>query len=77
MRQKNIHDCYFNLSEAAAYMSRSIRWFQYRLRGPNPPPGFKLGRNWVFKKSEIDRWLEQFRAGVNIDKIVTEVLADM
>jgi hypothetical protein len=47
--------------EAAHYLRRSTRWLELRLLAENPPPGFKAGRGWVFRKSELDNWLEQFR----------------
>jgi len=70
-------DCHFNQVEAARYLNRSLRWFQLQLSGPNPPPGFKCGKSWIFKKSELDRWLEQFRAKPALDVIVDEVMAGL
>jgi hypothetical protein len=71
------NDCHFNLTEAARYLGRSPRWLQYQLDGPNPPPGFKIGKCWLFKKSELDHWLEKFRAGADLDKIVNETVAEV
>jgi Helix-turn-helix domain len=68
---------HFNQVEAARYLNKSLRWFQLQLTGPHPPPGFKIGKAWLFKKSELDRWLEQFRAGADLDKIVDAVMADL
>lgn len=70
-------DCHFSLTEAARYLDRSPRWLQYRLNSDNPPPAFKVSKNWLFKKSELDRWLEQFRAGSDLDKLVDEVVAEV
>jgi len=56
------------------YLNKSLRWFQLQLTGPHPPPGYKIKKCWIFKKSELDRWLEQFRAGADLDKIVSEVM---
>ena len=70
-------DCHFSLTGAAGYLGKSPRWLQYQLTGPNPPPGYKLGKCWVFKKSELDCWLKQFRAGVDLEKIVDEVVSDL
>jgi hypothetical protein len=55
-------DCHFSLADAARYLDKSERWLQYRLEGENPPPSFKIGKSRLFRKSELDRWLEQFRA---------------
>jgi len=73
MRDKSV-DCYLNKIHAARYLGRSTRWLDYQLAGPNPPPGFKVGKAWLFKKSELDRWLEQFRAGADLDCLVNEVM---
>src|SRR5262249_56476702 len=69
-------DCHFTKTEAARYLSKSVRWFDYQLSSPNPPPGFKLGKCWLFRKSELDRWLEQFRAGADLNRIVDEVVRE-
>lgn len=68
---------HFNQSEAARYLNKSPRWFQYQLTSPRPPPGFRVGKCWIFRKSELDRWLEQFRAGADLDRIVDETVAEV
>lgn len=70
-------DCHFNLTEAAHYLGKSIRWLQYQLTGPCPPPGFKIGKCWLFRKSELDLWLEQFRACADLDRVVDEVMSGL
>jgi hypothetical protein len=67
----------FSKQGLASYLSKSTRWVDYQLSGPNPPPGFKCGKSWIFKKSEVDRWLEQFRAKPALSVIVDEVMADL
>ncbi len=67
----------FTKAQAASYLSKSTRWLDYQLAGSHPPPGYKLGKCWLFKKSELDRWLEQFRAGADLDRIVDEVVAEV
>lgn len=75
--RNDIHanDCHFTKLEVARYLGRSTRWLDYQLAGPTPPPGFKVRKSWMFKKSEIDAWLEQFRAGRDLDQLVDETLA--
>ena len=68
---------HFNQVEAAHYLNKSLRWLQLQLTGPHPPPGFKIGKSWLFKKSELDRWLEQFRAGTDLNRIADETLRDV
>lgn len=75
--QQILTDCHFNQVEAARYLNKSLRWLQYQLDGPNPPPGFKVGKCWIFKKSELDHWLEQFRARADLDVIVDGVMSEM
>ena len=70
-------DCHFNLTEAARYLSKSPRWLQYQLTGPTPPPGYKLGKCWLFRKSELDHWLKQFRAKPDLDTLVNEVVNEL
>lgn len=71
------NDCHFSKLEAARYLGRSTRWLDYQLASSNPPPGFRIGKCWLFKKSEIDAWLEQFRADRDLDKLVNETLAEL
>ena len=68
---------HFNQVQAARYLNRSLRWFQLQLTGPHPPPGYRVGKSWIFKRSELDGWLEQFRAGADLDKIVDEVMSEL
>lgn len=89
MHTHDVTDRHFSLSEAAAYLGKSPRWLQYQIAGPNPPPAYQVpsGRssehsksqkkNWVFKKSELDAWLAQFRVGSDLDKLVKETLAEL
>ena len=89
MNQHDIAGRYFSLTEAARYLGKSPRWLQYQLSGPTPPPGYqvpsatsseqakKAKKAWLFRKSELDRWVEQFRAGSDLDKLVDEVMNEV
>jgi len=59
-------DRHLSLTAAAAYLGKSTRWLQYQVAGSNPPPGFRIGKNWFFKKSELDNWLRCYRVGDDI-----------
>ena len=67
MRYKEIMDTditepYCNGVEAARYLGKSTRWLEKLIKeSPNPPPSFKLGKNRLFRKSELDAWLERYR----------------
>lgn len=77
MRSPTFSDCCFSKTAVARYLGKSVRWVDYQLSGSHPPPDFKVGKSWVFKKSEIDAWLEQFRASADLDKIVDETVAEV
>ncbi len=66
-------DRYMNKREAATYISLSTRTLEERLR---EIPHFRVGRKVLFKKSELDRWIEQFREGSaqNLDRIADEAI---
>ena len=74
---KDVAECCFSLTGTARYLGKSTRWVQYQLTGLRPIPGYKIGKSWIFKKSEIDRWLEQFRAKSDVDAIVDEVVSEL
>jgi len=66
-------DRYMNKREAAAYTSLSTRNLEARLP---EIPHYRVGRKVLFKKSELDRWIEQFREGgaQNLDRIADEAI---
>ena len=70
-----VQDRYLNLAEAAKYLSVSTRTIRDRL---DEIPHRRLGtRLLLFKKSELDTWLEQYREGGKdeLDELVNETLA--
>ena len=73
----DLTDYHFSKAEAARYVGRSVRWFDYQLQSLNPPPGFKVGTQWIFRKSELDAWLEQFRAGRDLDLLADETVREV
>ena len=67
-------DRYLNLAEAAKYLSVSTRTIRDRL---DEIPHRRVGtRILLFKKSELDTWLEQYREGekARLDELVEECL---
>jgi len=66
-------DRYLDKREAAAYTSLSIRNLEARL---DEIPHFRVGKKILFKKSELDRWMEKYREGGshNLDRLVDETL---
>ena len=55
------NDRYLTKAEAASYLGISLRWLEELRRGSNPPPAFKLGQKLLFRVSELDGWIEQYR----------------
>lgn len=67
-------DRFFNLAEASKYLSMSTRTIRDRL---DEIPHRRVGtRILLFKKSELDTWLEQYREGekARLDELVEECL---
>ena len=51
-------DRYLDLKEAAEYLPLSERTIRQHL---NEIPHFRYGKKIIFRKSELDRWMEGFR----------------
>ena len=66
-------DRYMGKREAAAYTGLSIRTLEGRL---DEIPHFLVGNKILFKKSELDRWMETHRQGNshNLDRIADEAI---
>lgn len=48
----------FNVRQAAQYIGLSPDTV-YKYAGSGAMPGFKIGNRWRFKKSVLDRWMEE------------------
>ncbi len=51
---------YFNIEELSIYMHESVSSL-YKKTSQNLIPHFKQGKKLLFKKDDIDQWLEKFR----------------
>ena len=69
-------DRYLDKKEAAAYLCLSIRNLEARLP---EIPHFRVGQKILFKKSELDRWMETFRESgtQNLDRIADEAIESL
>ena len=71
-------DRYMSLLHAAEYLDLSERTLREHLP---EIPRFKFGNKWLFKKSDLDKWMEGFRVSVvqerGVDRIVDEVVAEI
>ncbi len=69
-------DRYMDKREAAEYTSLSVRNLEARLP---EIPHFRVGQKILFKKSEVDRWMETYREGgtQNLDQLADEAIASL
>jgi len=65
-------DRHLGTKEAAHYLGMSERKFGTHLKSV---PKFKVGGKWLFKKSELDKWLSQYRVWPeDVEGLVDDVL---
>ena len=65
-------DRYMDKQEAAKYTSLCVRNLEARLP---EIPHFRVGNKILFKKSELDHWLETYREGTqDLDRIADEAV---
>lgn len=70
-------DRYLNLAQASEYLAMSTRTIRDRL---DEIPHYRIGTKLLlFRKSELDEWMEQHREGGNreLDDLVDETLANL
>lgn len=72
-------DKFLDIKQLVQYSTFSDSSLRNYLSDPeNPIPFFRVNRKILVKKSEFDRWMEQFRRKSNdLDRIVDEVLNDL
>ncbi len=67
-------DRYLSLAQASEYLGISTR----TIRDRDDIPRYRVGKKiLLFKKSELDKWLSQYREGGNgeLDELVDDTLA--
>jgi len=77
---KNLQDDNFlDIKQLVQYSSFSASTLRGYLSDPETPiPFFRVNRKILVKKSEFDRWIEQFRGkNNNLDNLVDEVINDL
>jgi excisionase family DNA binding protein len=67
---------YFTKTQARIYVALSERTLDYA-RARKELQFFKIGKRVLFKKSDLDAFIERHRARVDLDQIVDEVLAEV
>ena len=65
-------DHYMNKAKASRYTGLSVRNIEQRL---DEIPHFRVGRKLLFKRSELDEWMEQHRESVDLKHLADEALA--
>ena len=66
-------DCYLNLAQASEYLAISTRTLR-----DSDAPRYRIGSKMLlFKKSELDEWMIQYREGgdAELDELVDDTLA--
>jgi excisionase family DNA binding protein len=68
-------DGYLSKAEASEYLSLSVRTIEKRL---SEMPHFKVGGKILFKKTELDDWMERYReSNIDIGKLADDVVKDI
>ncbi len=58
-----MEDAFFTVQELAQYLRmKPITIYKHASRGELP--GFKVGATWRFKKSSVDKWIEEQEKGI-------------
>ena len=73
------NDTYLNLRELSQYSTFSLGSLRAYLKDPDSPiPHYRVKRKILVRKSEFDRWMEQFRCdATELDRIVDEVMHEL
>ncbi|MBN1872060.1 MAG: helix-turn-helix domain-containing protein [Candidatus Omnitrophica bacterium] len=59
-----MEETFFTVQELAQYLKiKPITIYKHASKGRLP--GFKIGASWRFKKSSIDRWIEEQERGAD------------
>jgi hypothetical protein len=67
-------DQYFDLKQLSKYSCLSVRTLRNYL---GQIPCFKVGGKFLFKRSEFDKFIEQYRVENNIDEVVDDIMSEL
>jgi len=67
-----IEQNFLTKAQATVYTSLSARSLDYA-RERQEIPFYKKGKRVLFKRADLDAWMERHRAGADLEKIVSEV----
>jgi excisionase family DNA binding protein len=72
-------DAYLSLKAMAMYSGLSVRTLRTHLHRPSAPlPSFRIGGKVLVRRSDFDRWAEQFRVDhqeATVAAMIEEVIA--
>ena len=78
---RHCENCYLSLRALAGYSGLSVRTLRSRLvDGTHPLPHYRVGGKILVRRSDFDRWVEQFRATqrtVSVGELVDDVMASL
>jgi hypothetical protein len=78
MKHESLQPGYTDKRGLAAYTGLSKRTIEYLLKHPTHPlPAYRPCGKLIFSLREVDAWMQQFRAGTDLDRIVNETLAEL
>ena len=67
-------DQYLDLKQLSKYSCLSVRTLRNYL---GKIPCFRVGGKFLFRRSEFDRFIEQYRIENNIDEVVDQIMDEM
>lgn len=66
MRNEEIPERLMTLEEVADYLRLSIHTI-YKMLQKGKIPAYKVGKQWRFKKEDIDRWVKRMKSSKRKD----------
>jgi excisionase family DNA binding protein len=67
---------YLTKRQARVYSGLSERMLDYA-REKDELPSYKVGKRVLFKRTDLDAYVERHRVGVDLNRIVDEVVAEV
>lgn len=63
--QQAIYDNWINLEEAAKYLGVKPVTLRTWIKKDDSMPAHKIGKQWKFKKTELDEWVKSGKSAIN------------
>lgn len=65
MKESNFNDKWINIEEAAAYLGVKAVTIRDWIRKGKDIPAHKIGKQWKFKCSELDAWVQSGKSAMD------------